>query len=102
VANATAESKDLCVLLRYSYSEFAMAIKRTREEVARIIGQFLDGSGGKWDWDNFCSIEIDDPELDDIRLLCAGASEVYAPTEKGHYCSAEGIEYLRGIAHELC
>ena len=96
-----AESKDPCVPLRYSCREFAMAIKRTRKEVARIIEQFLDGTGGKWDWDNFCSIEIVDAELDQVRLLCSGASERYPPREKGHYCNALGLDYLRGIADEL-
>ena len=78
-----------------------MAKERTREEVARTIEQFLDGTGGSWDWDNFCSIEIVDPELDHVRILCAGASEMYPPTEKGHYCNPEGIDYLRGIANRL-
>ena len=78
-----------------------MAKKRTREEVALIIERFLAGTGGGWDWDNFCSIEIVDPELDHIRLLCAGAPETYPPTEKGHYCNAQGLDYLRGIADEL-
>lgn len=96
-----AESEDPCVLLRYSYGELVMAIKRTREEVTCIIEQFLDGTGGKWDWDNFCSTEIADDELDRIRNLCAGASETYPPTEKGHYCSAEGLGHLRNIANQL-
>ena len=96
-----AESKDPCDFLRYSYGELVMAIKRTRDEVSCIIEQFLDGTGGKWAWDNFCSIEIADDELDRIRILCAGASETYPPTEKGHYCSADGLRYLRNIANQL-
>ena len=78
-----------------------MAKKRTREEDALIIERFLDGTGGRWDWDNFCSIEIIDPELDHVRILCAGASEMHPPTEKGHYCSGQGLDYLRGIADKL-
>ena len=39
--------------------------------MAVIIEQFLDGTGGRWDWDDFVSLRIEDPELDAIRLRCA-------------------------------
>jgi hypothetical protein len=77
------------------------AIKRSRGEVAGIIEQFLDGAGAKWDWDDFCSIEIDDPELDHIRVQCSTVSSTFPPTEKGHFCSSPGYDYLRGIARDL-
>jgi len=76
-------------------------MKRTPDEVSRIIDQFLDGTSGKWDWDDFCSIKIEDPELDHIRDLCSSACFAYPPTEKGHYFSAQGRDYLRAIAREL-
>ena len=76
-------------------------MKRTPDEVARIVEEFLDGTGGKWDWDDFCSIKIDGQELDHIRVLCSNASVAYPPTEKGHYCSAQGRDYLREITREL-
>jgi hypothetical protein len=77
------------------------AIKRTKEEVARIIESFLDGTCGDWDWDDLCSIKIEDPELDHLRVLCSSACFTYPPTEKGHYCSPEGREYLRHLARSL-
>ena len=40
---------------------------RPPEEVALYIREFLDGSGGDWDWDDFTSVPISDPWLDAIR-----------------------------------
>ena len=47
-----------------------MAVKYTKAEVADIIEQFLDGTGGRWDWDDFTSVKIVDPDLDTIRVRC--------------------------------
>ncbi|MGO9209099.1 MAG: hypothetical protein ACLPXM_20945 [Terriglobales bacterium] len=76
-------------------------IKRTGEEIAKIIDGFLDGTCGKWDWDDLCSIKIEDPELDHVRVLCSSACFTYPPTERGHYCSSQGREYLRELARKL-
>ena len=76
-------------------------IRRTREEIADIIVRFLDGTCGQWSWDDLCSIKIEDPELDRIRVLCSSACFVYPPTEKDHYCSAAGRDYLRQLADKL-
>jgi len=42
-------------------------LDRTPEEVAGFISDFLDGTGGEWDWDEFESIPITDRELEGIR-----------------------------------
>ena len=75
--------------------------KRTPEEVAQIIDRFLDGTGGDWDWGDFCSIKITDPELDQVREFCLFANSEYPPTEKGHYCNSEGFNRLREVARNL-
>ena len=74
---------------------------RTPEEIATIIDQFLDGTCGKWDWDDLCSIKIEDPDLDQVRVLCSSTCFVYPPTEKGFYCSSQGREYLRELSRKL-
>ena len=40
-----------------------MKIKMTKDQVHEIE-TFLAGSGGAWDWDDFISIRLDDPELE--------------------------------------
>ena len=39
----------------------------TTEDVEGYIGDFLDGGGGPWDWDDFTCIPITDRSLDRIR-----------------------------------
>jgi hypothetical protein len=46
---------------------------RTAAEVARYIREFIDGTGGDWDWDDFESVPIRDPHLDRIRREAARA-----------------------------
>jgi len=47
---------------------FKKTVDRTPEEVAGFISDFIDGSGGEWDWDEFECVPITDPALDAIRL----------------------------------
>jgi hypothetical protein len=35
--------------------------------VEAYLRDFLEGTGGDWDWDDFTSIKITDPSLDAIR-----------------------------------
>ena len=60
-----------------------MGIKYTRAEVADIIEQFVDGTGGRWDWDDFTSTKIADPELDAIRVRCI---ELHDGNCRDHTC----------------
>ena len=77
------------------------SVQRTKAEVASIIEKFLDGSGGKWDWDDFCSLSIGDPYLDSVRIQCSELSLTCPPTEKGHYCSQAGFEIMRELVSKL-
>lgn len=51
-----------------------MAVKRSGEEAAKIIRDFIKGEGGDWDWDDFESLAIENPVLEQIRqeAFCAG------------------------------
>ena len=46
---------------------------RSAAEVATFIREFIEGVGGDWDWDDFESVPITDPELDRIRKDAAMA-----------------------------
>lgn len=43
-------------------------VDRSANEVVGFLRDFLDNSGGQWDWDEFESVPITDPELEDIRM----------------------------------
>ena len=40
----------------------------TAEDVRSYLSDFLEGRGEEWDWDDFTSIALSDPELDAIRM----------------------------------
>jgi hypothetical protein len=50
-----------------------MGRKRTAAEVATYLRDFIDGTGDEWDWDDFESVPIADPDLDRIRRDAAMA-----------------------------
>jgi hypothetical protein len=77
------------------------SIERTKAEVAGTIEKFLDGTGGRWDWDDFCCLTISDPYLDSVRIQCSQLSLTCPPSEKGHYCSQVGFEIMQELASKL-
>lgn len=62
--------------------------ERTPAEVAGYIYDFIEGIGGDWDWDDFTSVPIADPQLEAIR---AEAEMVQLPI------TPEGMEKLREL-----
>ena len=76
-----------------------MAVRRTQQEVADIIERFVDGTGSRWDWDDFCSLQIEDATLDALRLKCIGLHD--EDPHPVHYCGPAGIELLRGLVSSL-
>ena len=46
---------------------------RNADEVAGFLRDFIEGTGGAWDWDEFESVPITDPELEAIRREAAMA-----------------------------
>ncbi|CAH0353611.1 hypothetical protein SPH9361_02507 [Sphingobium sp. CECT 9361] len=59
-----------------------------RQCVFETIGAFLSGSGGKWDWDDFISCSLMNPELDKIRRQAAA---IDLPLD------AEGADTLKAL-----
>jgi hypothetical protein len=43
-------------------------VDRSADDVAGFLRDFIEGTGGEWDWDEFESVPITDPELEGIRL----------------------------------
>ena len=71
------------------------------DEVATHIEQFLAGTGKEWDWDDFTSVPIRNPDLDKIRIRCLHLDEEFPPAVAGAYCSPEGEVVLQSFANEL-
>jgi hypothetical protein len=73
----------------------------TRADVAKTIEDFLAGTGQPWDWDDFTSVHISDPNLEAIRKRCAQLDLEFPPEKTGHYCGPAGFEVLRQFVREL-
>ncbi len=73
----------------------------TREEVGKVIEQFLSSTGNEWDWDDFVSVRLEDPELEQIRRSSAVLPELYPPTVNSAYCDEQGLNTLRSILKSL-
>lgn len=67
----------------------------TARDVERYLQDFLEGSGGNWDWDDFTSIKITDPSLDAIR---EEAAWVHLPlTDAGRATLKNLLEQVRAM-----
>jgi hypothetical protein len=75
--------------------------KLSRVEVARILQDFLEGTGNKWAWDDFTSFPLEDIELERIRAKCATLDSEFPPVERGHFCGEEGLSAIRRYIKEL-
>jgi hypothetical protein len=73
----------------------------TRAEVISAIDDFLHRRGGAWDWDDFFSTPLDDPELEQVRLFCGRLPDEYPRLVPNEYCGPEGIAALRKVLEEL-
>jgi len=73
----------------------------TREEIANTIEGFVNGTGSQWDWDDFTSIRLKDPELEAIREKCVSIRDEYPPSDPHAYCSEAGLEVMRSIVADL-
>jgi hypothetical protein len=76
-------------------------VELTKAEVEKTLQSFLDGTDGKWDWDDFVSVPIKDPVLDSIRerLSASDTGGEYPPaTEAGRKIIQQLLEELSRYA----
>ena len=85
-----------------SYLSFLKPSKAmTGEEVANTIDAFVDGTGGRWDWDDFISVPLSDPKLENIRREAASIPSRFPSNRANMWCSFEGIEELRALSRRI-
>jgi hypothetical protein len=73
----------------------------TREEIVNTIEGFVNGTGSQWDWDDFTSIRLKDPELEAIRQRCVSIPDEFPPADPRAYCSEAGLQDMRRIVADL-
>jgi hypothetical protein len=78
-----------------------MQKRRTAVDVALLIENFLDGSVGAHDWDDFESNPLSDPTLESVRKRCAAIPSQFPSLDRNTFASPDGLAALRQIATEL-
>lgn len=79
-----------------------MDYAESRKYAIETIQNFLDGTGGAWDWDDFISLSLGYPDLEQVQRFCNELSETHPPAKKGGgYCSEEGFSKLRALLADL-
>ena len=74
----------------------------TREQVAKILQDFLEGTGGDWDWQAFTDGgQISDPRLEAIRFRSLTLPDEFPPCKRGEYTNEKGRAVLREFIKEL-
>jgi len=72
-----------------------------RQHVAEMLGRFIAGSAGDWEFDDFASTKSSDPLIEARRRELIALPRSFPPRDPAHFCSAEGLERIAAIADEL-
>ena len=73
----------------------------SKEEVAVVIENFVEGKSKDPEWDDFLSISQKDPYLDRVRDICDSVHYDYPSGKEIGYCSEQGYEVMRNLVKEL-
>lgn len=73
----------------------------SQSDVANILQDFLAGSERSWEWDDFISVQIENPELELVRIECLRIRYEHPAGPLGPWCDEEGMEIIRTLANEL-
>jgi hypothetical protein len=91
----------LCIFLRRTSTIDMARVIRTREEVARILEDFVSSRGNAWAWDDFLCFAMEDDELESVRARCVGLDSEFPAIERGYFCGPDGLEIIRGYVKQL-
>jgi hypothetical protein len=80
----------------------ASARVETYTDVATMLENFVDGTGGQWDWDDYISLLSypDDPYLQGVQERMINLSNEF-PSGGKSYCGEEGLEVIRDYVRDL-
>jgi hypothetical protein len=76
--------------------------ERTREEVAQILQEFLDGTDKDLSWDDFTlGMSFKDEELKKIQNRCTMLGQEFPAEKPSEYCNEQGRDVIRGYIKQL-
>lgn len=68
-----------------------------RKLLADLIGGFIDGTCGPYDWDWVMTCSKKSQEAERVSSLCASLDALHPPTVKGHFTDDVGLAVLREL-----
>jgi hypothetical protein len=83
------------------FARRAKPLHETPEEAATQIEEFLNCTGGTYDWDDFTSFELADSYLENVRQLCIKTNTRYPSKDGRGWCNEEGEAVLRRLAADV-
>jgi hypothetical protein len=77
--------------------------KETYLEVANTLEDFVEGTGGKWDWDDYITATTfpDDPYLQEVQSRMVNLSGEFPAGPHAGYCGVDGFEVIRAYVRDL-
>ena len=81
----------------------ASARKETYLEVAKTLEDFVESTGGKWDWDDYTSVMTypDNQYLQEVQSRMVNLSGEFPAGPHGGYCGMDGFEVIRAYVRDL-
>lgn len=76
-------------------------MKQERAQITSLVRRFIQGNVQPYEWDDFVSIPLKDPELEQIRIACVNLPKDYPPVDRRHYCSPAGLTKLESMLQRL-
>jgi len=74
----------------------------TKQDVAQILEDFLEGKGSPWAWDDYTQgMSFADPHLEQIRVRFARLSQEFPPDRPSEYCNEKGRKVIQSYIQEL-
>ena len=89
------------IILLFKFANTFLKPEMRRDEIIEILDDFTNDKGGRWDWDNFISIRLRNVEAEEVRIEVLKIEEEFPPSQKGQWCSQEGVEKLKNLAARL-
>ncbi len=100
MVNRPGETNETALLELRSMAVFAR--KETYLNVAKMLEDFANGTGGRWDWDDYTSAMSypDDPYLQQVQQRMTNLDRELPSGGRG-YCGDGGVEVIRVYVRDL-
>jgi len=76
-------------------------VEPTLKQIADIIDNFLNGTSGPYEWQDFVTYPFKTPELERIRKECSDIKAKYPPDNTKDWCNELGKNALCMISERI-